>query len=303
MVKDGEALHFGTLFHMGLEAWWMTPDARLDAALAAVAGLGWDELEQVRVEELLRAYHDRWESTADDYEVLELESTFVAPLLNPESERSSRTWMLSGKFDGVVKEKSTGRVIVVEHKTTSEDITDSSCSYWLRLLMDGQVTQYHVGALSKGYDTWGTLYDVAKKAQIRPSRTGKPRKRKTESDAEFEERKEIEAPYETPEQFRLRLREYYATHLTEHFKRKPVARTHEQLVEFMQDAWQEARMAHESELKGIAPRNPDACEKWGRTCEFFEHCAFGADLVRDQRFKRLAFPHPELDREEVQSCL
>ena len=97
-VETSDALRFGTLIHLGLEAWWKTVD--LDAAFAAMAGES-DPFERVKAEELLRGYHVRWRN--EPIETLEVEKKFVAPLVNPDTGAESKTWQRGGKMDAIAR--------------------------------------------------------------------------------------------------------------------------------------------------------------------------------------------------------
>lgn len=103
-TEDAAALRFGTLLHVGLERWWQTVD--LDAAFAAMreqyARLTVAPVDVVRAEELLRGYHARW--AGESYDVLAVEATFTAPLVNPDSGSPSKTWSLGGKIDAIARE-------------------------------------------------------------------------------------------------------------------------------------------------------------------------------------------------------
>ena len=109
-VAEPEALRFGTLIHKGLEAWWkaakqgLAGDALLLAMSVALASEEIDPFERVRLEEMLRGYHHRWQDTLQDYEVLAVELQFCAPLVNPQTGRASRIWELGGKIDALVRD-------------------------------------------------------------------------------------------------------------------------------------------------------------------------------------------------------
>jgi hypothetical protein len=54
------------------------------------------------------------------------------------------------------------------------------------------------------------------------------------------------------------------------------------------------------------PRNPDACMRYGRVCEFFAVCSGEAQLTDPTRYERVDNPHPELTPEppkEEAQCL
>lgn len=57
--------------------------------------------------------------------------------------------------------------VVVEHKTTAQDIGPGS-PYWRRLTIDGQVSNYLRGARGFGVHTRTVLYDVVRKVALRP---------------------------------------------------------------------------------------------------------------------------------------
>lgn len=118
-----------------------------------------DEFEIVKAEELLRGYDARWTEFVQSLDgILGVEVSFRYPLVNPETGAKSRTFELAGKIDVIIKWE--GRVWIVEHKTSSEDITPGS-KYWRRIRMDGQVSMYYDGAeLALDYEVEGCLYDV-----------------------------------------------------------------------------------------------------------------------------------------------
>lgn len=276
---DAETLRFGTLVHKMLEAWWRMPrEMRLGAAFAVVPA-DTHAFDRVRAEEMLRGYDARWALDADNYEVLEVEAEFRTDLRNPLTGRASRTFSLGGKIDVVARDLRDGRVLVVEHKTASGDIGPGS-EYWRRLRMDGQVSVYFEGATSKGYDVAGCLYDVLGKPQQKPLQPGKTRK---------------EA--ETPEEYRARVAEAIAAEPNRYYQRGEVVRLETEMTDALFDVWQTAQQIHEAERAGRAPRNPDACVRYGRTCEFFDVCTGVASLDDPALFRKSERVHPELSEE------
>ena len=313
--EEADALHMGSAVHRGLEAWWSRacdpdwtgPDHALIENVLYVmrdpTNRARTELEQVRSEEWMRGYHRVWAPTRASWRVVGVELEWYCDMPNPDTSGVSKTWQLGGKFDvlAVYQGPPThwfrdGDHWVIEHKTTSESLDDNS-EYWVRKLMDSQVSQYEVGALSIGVELAGTLLDVGRKAAIRPlSKTKNIRQKKNETDDEFEERCRIEAPPETMEQFRVRLAEKYDE--PGMFVRKPIPRTSNDLELWMRDAWTHSTFIRQATRQGLAPRNPDACTQMGR-CIFFDHCAYGSSLAGDARFMQDAdWPHPELRKPE-----
>lgn len=284
-VIEGDALHFGTLMHRGLEAFWGGGDP-----YAAMSGEA-DPFEAVKAEELMRGYIGKYASVmGTQYEVLSVEAKFDAPLINPATMLPSRTWRLAGKQDVILKNVLTGRITVVEHKTTSESLDDGD--YFARLQIDHQVSIYVVGAESLGYEVDDTLYDVIKKPGTRPFKATPVDVRKFTKDGRlYSAQHESD---ETPEEFRVRLREDIDTNPDKYFQQRLVARMNSQIEDFLFDAWQTGQEIRAGQLAGRAPRNPEACLRFGR-CPFWDVCINGlAPAERPDLFRVLETPHPEL---------
>lgn len=191
-LVDADALRFGTLIHLGLEAWWKAhmagqqPDGTpLDVALATVSEHiaaqqrgETDEFEAVRVMALLAGYDAQWSTFAAGCEVLGVEVPFLLPMLHPRTGEPAREWRIAGKMDGVLR-LADGRVAVLEHKTSGEE-TGVGSDYRRRLMLDPQVSQYFEGVRTMTDPQTGEhivadvcLYDVLQKPAIKP-RTATP---------------------------------------------------------------------------------------------------------------------------------
>lgn len=275
-VVEAETHRFGTLFHRGVEPWWRGQgEQRIRDAFGLVSSLPADPFDLARVRPLLAGYHLRW--GAEPWEVLAVEQEFETDLVNPATGKKSTLWKLAGKLDAVVRHPATGKVYVVEHKTSSEDITPGS-DYWRRLRMDAQVSVYYDGALSLGYPVAGVLYDVIGKPQLRPYQVNTKR-----------------AVAETPAEFEERVTAAIAENPAKYFQRGDVVRLEAELVDARADAWELAKELREAELAGRHPRNPDACDsKWGYLCPFFDVCTGAGSLEDASRFTRSTNVHPEL---------
>lgn len=294
-AEDAEVLRFGTLVHAGLEAWWRATGDRLDAALRAMRSpaLGSsgeiDLFALARAEALLVGYDTRWKDAP--YEVLAVEVPFEAELRNPTTGRVSQTWRIAGKLDGVVRDLRDGRVLVLEHKTASGDVSPGS-EYWRRLRMDGQVSIYFEGAKALGHDVAGCLYDVVAKPAQKPLRATPPEERRLKRDGTPYANVRLED--ETPAEFQARVLDALAEEPNRFFVRGEVTRLDEEMAEHLYDVWQTAQAIRESELSGRHPRNPDACVRYGRTCPFFDACTGVASLEDPLRFRHTNSVHPEL---------
>lgn len=290
---EAAALRFGTLIHLGLEAWWLAPpEERLEAALGKLARAEADPFDRVRAEVMLGGYHFRWRD--EPYEVLAVEAQFDTPLINPGTGAPSRTWRLSGKLDVILRDLRDGQKRSMEHKTSSEDVTPGSV-YWKRLRMDGQISVYFDGAKSLGHEVAGCVYDVLAKPAIRPLKATPVGSRKYKANGEiYANQREQD---ETPEEFRIRLVETITADPAGHYQRGEVVRLENEIEEARYDTWQIAQQIQEALRMERYPRNPDACVRYGRTCPYFDVCTGGAALEDEALFARLENVHPELSEQ------
>lgn len=309
-VNEAEALRFGSLMHLGLEAWWraaggapvelcdgcasvVTTREPIDAALCAVHGRAYDPYEQVRLDELLIGYDARWRDAAAEYEVIAVECEYRAPQINPGTMKTGRTWELGGKIDAIARRRSDGHVLVVEHKTTSEEISSDVDHYWQTLALDGQISGYVIGAEALGHQVDEVLYDVIRKVTIRPLRATPVESRKYTKDGRlYAAQREAD---ETVDEYRTRVRASIAEDMPRFFQRRSIPRTESQIRDYLQDAWQLGRAMREMELDGHAPRNPAACHQYG-TCSMWLVCSTGSHPSQFQAEFRLAGNrNPELN--------
>jgi hypothetical protein len=303
-LDDAEALRFGTLWHKGLEAWWL--GRGLDAALDAATAGALDEYEAARARVLLRGYEARWGHESLD--VVGVEREFCTPLVNPETGAASRSFELAGKLDVLLTDR------FVEHKTTGEDIGVGSF-YWRRLTLDPQVSTYYAGAKSLGHDVHGCVYDVVRKLSLRPSKAVPvvddegcrvvlsvvTRERvRTKNRKKWRETADANAGYvmltreETVEEYEARCTDEVAAHPDRYYQRGEVVRLEADEREAALDAWHLTQAMLVARRLGHYPRNPDACQRYGRPCSYFEVCLGVASLDDPARFQRVENVHQEL---------
>lgn len=157
-TPSSPAMAFGTQAHAVLEAWyraWQLGEDRLGAAFAVIDALeNADDIDRVRLRVIAAAYDARW--GAEDWDVLAVEVEFRYFLGDVE---------IGGKIDALIRDRATGKVYVVEHKTSTQDTSPGS-PYWDRLAIDTQVSIYIDGAaFGLDYEIAGCVYDVLKRPQ------------------------------------------------------------------------------------------------------------------------------------------
>lgn len=247
-----------------------------------------DPFDLARAQAMIVGYDARWLDAMAGVEVLAVEAEFEAPLVNPDTGRPSVTWTLVGKLDVVIRDAQ-GRTLVVEHKTASGDVGAGS-DYVKRLRLDGQVSVYYAGAAALGHVVDGCLYDVLVKPALRPLKRAVEVKLKKDGTPYANQRLEDE----TPGQYRERLMAAIADAPSDYYQRAEVVRLEEEMRGAMADVWQTGRTIREMHLAQRAPRNPDACIRYGTTCQFFAACTGEASLDDPSLYRISAGAHEEL---------
>jgi len=309
---NAEPLTFGTLTHTGHEAWMRartgTRDpsemytAAVDAVRAAAdAARNTDDpisdFMLVTVEELLLGYTARWADA--DMRTVSVEQSFDVPLVNPETGAPSRTFRIGGKFDGIVATPfgNGEQLHVFELKTTGSDIEPGSL-YWEKVrALDSQVSIYIQGARASGHDVADCIYSVIRKPGIKPLKATPEESRKWTKPTKADPTPRLYANQrdrdETPEEYRLRLRADIEASPGRYYARATIVRLEHDEREHAFDMWQSAKMLHEAERSGFAPRNVDACSSFGG-CSYLGVCTGQASLDDERLFRTAAGPHEEL---------
>lgn len=283
----------------------------LEAALCAMLP-GANPTDLAKARPLLTLYHHTYyDRFVAEYEVVDVEHEFSFPLLNPETEAKSRTFLDAGKIDVVLKSRRSGRTWVMEHKTSSEDISPES-DYWTALTMDPQISRYSLALASEGtdIDVEGVLYDVLSRPMQRLSKVpelddngfkivrdgagnrvflnnGKPRQ-----SADQEKGYTLVTREETLDEFEARVGQALSTSERPVLVQKQVPILDAELLEYMNDAWALSQQILYFRNRAIWPRNTKACFQYGK-CEYFDLCANRAS-VDGVRFGTKTNRHPEL---------
>lgn len=291
-IKKSDALRFGSLMHGALEQWWKCAEKE-NSLMAAIIWLNAQnetdynayEIELARV--LITGYNTKW--LLDKQPGAMPEKEYRCPLLNPSTTGESKTFLLGGKIDVIIP-SGENRYHIVEHKTTTEDISPES-DYWLKLSIDGQISGYYAGAEAIGYPSVDCVYDVIKKPLQRPGMATPIEQRKyTKAGSLYANQRERD---ESVGEFGMRVNEVVMSNIDLHFQRRNVARLQEDLLDYMHDMWSCAREIREAQLANRWPRNPNACMRYG-TCEYFSVCTKTASIEDELLFVKVDNPHQEL---------
>jgi hypothetical protein len=294
-LRRDRNLHFGSIIHECLEAWHQRRD--LDEVRALINRLCANRLQDENQHRdwhlataMMRAYAVRY--AADDFEIVALERNFQGPIVNPATGAASRSFMLAGKVDGIVRIG--GEYFVLEHKTAGQIDGD----YLEKLWTDFQITIYaHYIEQTMGIPITGILYNVLVKAKLQQG--------KGETEEEFQIRRaELLAKSKTgkttakrklpesDEEFQQRLAEKYAD--PEIFHREMLYLSRDRFEVLRAELWELTQAFLEAKRRGIFYQNTAFCFNYQRPCPYFALCRSNGNPNVIENFYQRVSPNEEL---------
>jgi site-specific DNA-cytosine methylase len=264
----------------------------------------WLEADDFATEEetavaLVRGYARRY---ADDIicTYLAVELPFDLPIVNPETNAPTPLFRSGGKIDAIV-ELPDGRLALMEHKTTGDDISPGS-DYWQRLKMDSQISRYYLAAKALGYDVQTTVYDVVRKPGIKPRNISKAdRTQATHEGHYFGHPLTATCPErETPALYAARLLADLRERPDFYFARMEIPRLEADLDEFRWEQWAIQQTIRQAQRTGRFYRNTGACTSPYR-CAYLDVCRGQLGDPNEDipaGFRRVARLHEELASSE-----
>jgi hypothetical protein len=288
-------LHFGSLIHECLQEW----HERLDLAqvLALIDGLCPNRFQDENQRRdwhlavaMMRAYAERY--AADDFEVIGLEHNFEGPIINPATGAASRSFVLAGKVDGIVRIN--GENFILEHKTAAQIDGD----YLEKLWTDFQITIYaHYIEQTMGIPITGILYNVLVKAKLQQG--------KGETEEEFQERRaELLAKSKTgkttakrrlpesDEEFQERLAGKYMDPAM--FHREMLYLSRDRFDVLRSELWELTQAFLDARRRGVFYQNTAFCFNYQRPCAYFALCRSNGNPNVIENFYQRVPPNSEL---------
>ncbi len=288
-------LALGTVIHQSLEAWHSTRN--LDAALDAIDRAYPNRLAEADQKRdwhlataMMKGYAARYAD--EEFDVVMLEKTFEGRIVNPATGASSRSFILAGKVDGVVRIGD--EHYLLEHKTASQLGGD----YLERLWTDFQIVLYsRYVEQTLGIRLAGVLYNVLVKARLVQSRG--------ETEAEYEARRAALVAKsktgrtsakrrlpESDEAFQERLAIKYAE--PEMFHRERLYLSRDRFEELQAQLWELTQAFLDARRRGVFYQNTAFCFHYRRPCAYLPLCrSGGSPNVIENLYQRLP-PHEEL---------
>lgn len=276
-------------------------------AVNAFVGEAHDEskaLVAAKVRALLVGYDARWRNAG--YVALEVERPIVADLWNPDTGRASRSFQTAGQLDVYVSLHRHN--YLMDHKTTSVDISDPNAAYWQQLAVDAQSTHYQLLKWLHGEKPDGAIWDVTRKPQISPKRLSAAVIKSVAAERRYFGRNLDDATVfglqtsdsETLEMYEARLAHDCTVERPEwYFQRRAVPRLDHEILEYAEDLWQIGQNILASRKQKRLPKNSGACLLYGSPCQFLGICS-GHDSPESDRWRRREHRHPELTELEPQ---
>jgi hypothetical protein len=288
-------LHFGSIIHECLQAWHQRRDlAEVLALTGRLCPNRFQDEHQRRDWHLaiamMSAYATRYAS--DSLEVVALEKNFEGAIVNPATGAASRSFVLAGKVDGVVRID--GEHFILEHKTAAQVDGD----YLEKLWTDFQITIYaHYIEQTMGIPITGILYNVLVKAKLQQG--------KGETEEEYQERRaELLAKSKTgkttakrkqpesDEDFQQRLAEKYSD--PEMFHREMLYLSRDRFDILRSELWELTQVFLDARRRGVFYQNTAFCFNYQRPCPYFSLCrSNGNPNLIDNFYQRVA-PNEEL---------
>lgn len=294
-LEKDRHLSFGSLMHECLEVWHRTRDlsAALDVIDRTCPNRAQEE-EKRRVWHLatamMRGYAARY--AQEEFEVVALEKSFEGEIINPETDAASRSFVLAGKVDGIVRIGD--EHFLLEHKTAA----GVDAGYLERLWTDFQVTVYaYYVEKALGVRIAGVLYNILVKARLQQSAG--------ETEEEFEARRaELIAKSktgksstkrrlpETDDEFQARLTAKYAE--PEMFHRELLYISRDQFDTLRAELWELTQAFLDARRRDVWYQNTSFCFQYGKPCPYFALCRSGGSPNLLENFYERRPPHEEL---------
>jgi hypothetical protein len=215
----------------------------------------------------IAAYQSHWSGTLS-YQSTELELS--TPLRNPKLR-------LVTILDGIAVD-SAGRLVVVEHKTTSSDMSPGSW-YYEKLTLNRQASAYLWAARENGFPVEHVEWDVIKKPSLRRTATAiEPEyySRAGKWGAVGDLKPGTGIPVESVAAFAKRVRDRMLAEPAAYFQRAPVVRMEDELESAIEDIEALGEQVITAWETSAWPQNPDSCRAYGQLCEYHPICSRAA---------------------------
>lgn len=265
------------------------PESALTAALEAIDACvppdapEKQQLIAAKCRALSMGYHARWSGVA--FTVLSVEDYITSGLYNPETERSSRTFTLAAKKDATVIYAN--QRVLIDHKTTSDDIEDPNSPYWRQLAIEAQPGHYMLMDWLRGEKVDYAIWDVIRKPGIAPKEISAADHKMVQMTGSYCGYRLSEESMSAMHAGKRETLGMYTARLADdcikqrpqrYFQRRAVPRLDAQLSEHAGEVWDLAKSIMHDRERGRWPRNSQSCMAWGTACRWLGVCSGYTDI-------------------------
>ena len=321
-AEKSEALWIGSIFHNAVEAFYNHLLAggfadQFDFAVWLLQNCDLNLSEEkmqtyLLLLSMLEGYVATWTKSDDDgfgqiaddqLEYLYLEPQFIHKIRNPETNSPSRSFLMAGAVDGVVRLRGTNNIFIKEMKTAA--MVDGS--YLDRLWADFQSMLYArylsdilPECVSGECKIVGVIYDITEKSRI-ARKQGETQEKFEERLAGYKTQKTIDKhteagpkPAEDWNHFHERMKAQYAD--GSKFHRSIIYFSEDQLAQIDSEVWEATQQLLDAKRRDKWSMNSSQCYAFNRPCLFVELCKQDGhmDDILSSRFEA-KIPFRELD--------
>jgi PD-(D/E)XK nuclease superfamily len=268
-ARVGGERDLGAAVHAGLAVWWSNHELYLAVAEVSKSAttLGLSPYDAAKARAMVTGYHIRWGEPPRGVTVSHRWALDFSGALGD--------MRLKGEYDALVDTSS--EKYVVEHKTTTADISTGS-PYWSYVQsVDPQVTMY-LAASGANH----VLYDALVKPKISPLQATPKHAIKYTIPTRAEPVPRLYAGQrlvaETPEEFEARTIKHIATRPNEHYARQEVIRSVEEIERYLDEVVSTSQAIERAEDAALYPRHPGACRRFNTICDYAPVCQGHASI-------------------------
>ena len=257
MGYDDEKLFLGSLIHNCLEIWYKTNSRKKVLEIIPPENL----LARAMIVSYIKKY------ATEPFEVVAVEKEFSVDIINPETNRQSKSFTLAGKVDAIVKMEN-GQYYILEHKTASS----INNTYLDALWTDFQIIIY---SLFLGVKITGVVYNIIGKAKLKQA--------EGETEEEYQERRSklmaknksfrTSAKRKMPESdqayFKRLLKKYKEDNM---FHREEIIISKPLLEDLKFELWDLTQALLDAKNKDRYYKNGDFCFNYNSACQYYELC-------------------------------
>ena len=297
LQRKEAVLRFGSLIHECLEIWHDTGSLRLVFEHIDESCIARDSDPDVKrdwhyARAMMAGYAEQY--PAEEFSVVALEKEFTGEITNPATGAKSKSFVLSGKVDGIVQ-KEDGSYWLLEHKTASSIGGD----YVSRLWTDFQVILYAFYVREAiGIPVTGVIYNILQKPKLVQSMG--------ETEEEFQQRHAALAAKnksgkssarrkepESDEAFQGRLAAWFAE--KDAFLRVELLFDSDDYEILRSELWELTQQYLAARRRDAWYQNTAYCFNYHRPCSYYAICSSKNNPLVIENEYEIKAPHQELD--------